>query len=132
MYRVDEDATHILLRLVPSLKPVGTIRVTQGTDYYKLGRLVVLSEYRKYKFGRKLVEAHKEWVRADAKARGLKETVIHCSSQLYVIPFYAKWVHSHVPSSLRRLTRRSHRFGYVEEVCGVHLWTGDTLTSIHS
>ena len=56
--RYDETATHILLRLTPSLTPVGTIRVTQpkGT-YYKLSRLVVLKEYRQFRFGRALVEA---------------------------------------------------------------------------
>ena len=89
--RYDETATHILLRLTPSLTPVGTIRVTRpaGT-YYKLTRLVVLKAYRQFRFGRELVEFHREWVRQDARAAGELEALIRCHSQLYVRPFYAK------------------------------------------
>lgn len=90
MYRYDETATHILLRLTPSLKPVGTIRVTQPSSYYKLSRFVVLKDYRRFGFGRELVEFHKEWIKQDAKVSGQSEAVIHCHSQLYVRPFYAK------------------------------------------
>ncbi|KIP12759.1 hypothetical protein PHLGIDRAFT_97410 [Phlebiopsis gigantea 11061_1 CR5-6] len=87
----DEAATHVLLRLTPSLTPVGTIRVTRpaGT-YYKLTRLVVRKDYRRFRFGRELVEFHREWVRQDARAAGQPEARIHCHSQLYVRPFYAK------------------------------------------
>jgi len=56
---IDPIATHLLLRLVPSGTPVGTIRIFKpdGASYYKLGRLAVLKEYRKHHFGKKLVEA---------------------------------------------------------------------------
>ncbi|KAJ3536529.1 hypothetical protein NM688_g6825 [Phlebia brevispora] len=89
---LDETATHILLRLTPSLKPVGTIRASKGSGYYKLSRLAVLSEYRKYRFGRELVLALHDWVRRDAKAAGLAGTVkVRCHSQLYVKGFYGKY-----------------------------------------
>ena len=94
MDRYDEDATHILLRLTPSLKPVGTIRVTRpkGT-YYKLSRLVVLDKYRAHKLGRALVLALHDWILADAAARGFRSGDIVCAvchSQLYVKSFYAR------------------------------------------
>ena len=70
---------------------MGTIRATKHAGgYYKLSRLVVLKAYRQHQFGRVLVEAHKAWIRADARAAGLPEAVIRCHSQLYVRPFYAR------------------------------------------
>jgi GNAT superfamily N-acetyltransferase len=69
---------------------VGTIRVTRGEGYYKLSRLVVLKDFRRYRFGGKLVEFHREWVRQDARASGHSDAVIRCHSQLYVRQFYAK------------------------------------------
>ena len=91
---LDETATHILLRLTPSLKPVGTIRVSKTSKYYKLSRLAVLKDYRHYRFGRDLVLALHAWVRQDIAASGSGVAVppvrIHCHSQLYVKPFYAK------------------------------------------
>lgn len=88
--RLDATAAHLLLRLTPSLQPVGTIRATKHAGYYKLSRLVVLQPFRQYRFGRALVEAHKDWVRRDAKAAGQSTAVIRCHSQLYIRPFYAK------------------------------------------
>ncbi|KAI0346863.1 acyl-CoA N-acyltransferase [Trametopsis cervina] len=88
---LDETATHILLRLTPSLKPVGTIRITKGNGYYKLSRLAVLKDYRQFRFGRKLVETVSDYVRADAKNSGLAVATIRLHSQLYVKPFYAKY-----------------------------------------
>ena len=88
---LDESATHILLLLTPSLQPVGTIRATKGRGYYKLSRLAVLSEYRKYGFGRELVLALHDWVRQDAKASGLADIAkIRCHSQIYAKGFYAR------------------------------------------
>lgn len=69
---------------------MGTIRATRHSGYYKLSRLVVLKDYRQHRFGRVLVEAHREWIRHDAKAAGQSEAVIRCHSQLYVRPFYTK------------------------------------------
>ncbi|KAI0832640.1 acyl-CoA N-acyltransferase [Trametes gibbosa] len=66
----DEEATHILLRLLPSLKPVGTIRCVKLKDYYKLTRLAVLKGYRQHRFGRVLVQSLHDYVRAHAKASG--------------------------------------------------------------
>ncbi|KAL1737783.1 acyl-CoA N-acyltransferase, partial [Schizophyllum fasciatum] len=62
----DNPATgHILLRLTPSLEPIGTIRAIRpsGATFYKLTRLAVLKDYRQYRFGRALVHALHDWVR---------------------------------------------------------------------
>ncbi|KAI0775338.1 acyl-CoA N-acyltransferase [Irpex lacteus] len=88
---LEDVGTHFLLRLTPSLKPVGTIRATKGKGYYKLSRLAVLKDYRQFRFGRELVQALEYWVRADAKKNGLSVAKIHSHSQLYVKPFYAKF-----------------------------------------
>ena len=76
-YSMEDEATHFLLRLTPSLTPIGTIRVYKmpGADYYKLTRLAVLKDYRKYKFGRALVLALHEWVRRHALQDGVVGTV---------------------------------------------------------
>ncbi|OBZ76375.1 hypothetical protein A0H81_03415 [Grifola frondosa] len=49
---LDEEATHFPPRLVPSSKPVGTIRCTKTKECYRLGALAMLKDYRKYNFGR--------------------------------------------------------------------------------
>lgn len=104
----EELATHLLLRLIPSLTPIGTIRgylIPQTTDTYKLTRLAILEDYRKYGFGRKLVEAFHDWVKSDASANSTRGSVImnpslprqikiNCHSQIYAKGFYAKYAHS--------------------------------------
>jgi hypothetical protein len=65
----EDISTHILLRLTPSMQPIGTIRgylVPGKTDTYKLTRLAIIKEYRKYGFGRKLVEALHQWIKSHA------------------------------------------------------------------
>lgn len=93
--RYDEAATHILLRLTPSLAPIGTIRCVRSPhgDYYKLSRLAVLPEYRRYRFGRALVEALHAWVKAHALESNNSDAGfvnIVCHSQIPVQGFYAK------------------------------------------
>ncbi|KAF8272117.1 hypothetical protein EI94DRAFT_1777112 [Lactarius quietus] len=47
--KLDETAEHFLLRLLPSLRPIGTIRASRTTStvpHYKLSRLAVLKNYR--------------------------------------------------------------------------------------
>ncbi|KAI0772135.1 acyl-CoA N-acyltransferase [Trametes elegans] len=90
----DATATHILLRLTPSLKPVGTIRCVKFAGYYKLTRLAVLKEYRQYRFGRALAQSLHDHVKADARASGLgppdtAKVVAH--SQIPVKGFYGKF-----------------------------------------
>ncbi|KAF8138357.1 acyl-CoA N-acyltransferase [Boletus edulis] len=89
----DPIATHFLLRLVPSLTPIGTIRAyrAEGEKYYKLSRLAVLKPYRKYHFGRDLVLALHRWVNEDAIRSGLQVARVVCHSQLPVKGFYAKY-----------------------------------------
>ncbi|CAA7260085.1 unnamed protein product [Cyclocybe aegerita] len=90
----EDVSTHFLLRLTPSLEPVGTIRTytipvpvpsdssstasststslpsansgSTPAQAYKLTRLAVLKEYRQFRFGRALVLALHEWVRKHA------------------------------------------------------------------
>ena len=102
--RYDGNATHFLARLVPSHKPIGTIRVVKripssGTDVptYQLGRLAVLNDYRKHRLGRVLVQALHTWVIQDAtphlqsqKDPGTASVQVLAISQLPVVPFYAK------------------------------------------
>jgi len=87
---MEDKATHFLLRLTPSLTPIGTIRVYKmpgQAECYKLTRLAVLKDYRKYKFGHALVLVLHEWVRQQA----LGPMKIICHSQLPVKGFYAKF-----------------------------------------
>lgn len=92
--RMESSATHLLLRLTPSLTPIGTIRGYLSTDktYYKLSRLVVLKEYRQFKFGRELVLALHDWALKDAKESGTDQEYIQvvCHSQVPVKGFYSK------------------------------------------
>ncbi|RDB19850.1 hypothetical protein Hypma_012798 [Hypsizygus marmoreus] len=87
-------ATHFLLRLIPSLTPIGCIRVVKRPDasYYKLTRLVVLRDYRRFRFGRALVQTLHDWAKADALSAGATgsiQVVLH--SQLHAKGFYAKF-----------------------------------------
>ncbi|KAG6910973.1 hypothetical protein DXG01_006027 [Tephrocybe rancida] len=93
-FSFDPTATHFLLRLTPSLTPIGTIRAYKAPGgYYKLSRLAVLKDYRNYRFGRELVLALHDWVKAHALGAGSTEWVeIVSHSQLPVKGFYAKYV----------------------------------------
>src|SRR5688572_6801188 len=98
---------HFLLRLTPSLIPIGTIRgyelehagdkekTTTGktaTRSFKLSRLAVLKEYRSYRFGAALVEALHTWVREQATGTGDELVEVVCHSQIPAKGFYAKCV----------------------------------------
>jgi len=90
----DNISAHFLLRLTPSLTPIGTIRAYRPptSNYYKLSRLAVRKDYRTFGFGRELVSAFHDWVAADARQRGEKgfvEIVLH--SQIPTKGFYAKF-----------------------------------------
>ncbi|KAH9850796.1 acyl-CoA N-acyltransferase [Lenzites betulinus] len=93
----DEEATHILLRLLPSRKPVGTIRCVKLKEYYKLTRLAVLKECRQHRFGRVLVQSLHDYVRAHAKASGAalgspgRTVKVVAHSQIPVKGFYVKF-----------------------------------------
>ncbi|SJL02308.1 uncharacterized protein ARMOST_05634 [Armillaria ostoyae] len=92
-----QAATHFLLRLLPSLQPVGTIRgVRLSENYYKLGRLAVLDQYRQFKFGRELVLRLHEWVKIDASPMATMPehdvyAIVVSHSQIPVKGFYAKF-----------------------------------------
>jgi len=128
--RHDPTATHWLLRLVPSLEPVGTIRahkVVQVTNpYYKLTRLAVLGEYRHHKFGGKLMLALHDWVKDDARRSGMIDFVkVVCHSQAVrsdsagAVAFYRKYdviIMFPEDSIWTHRCFSSLRFGYEEEV----------------
>ncbi|KAG2013331.1 hypothetical protein CC2G_010253 [Coprinopsis cinerea AmutBmut pab1-1] len=94
---IDENediAIHFLLRLTPSLEPVGTIRLLQppGKDYWKLSRLAVLKDYRRHRFGHELVSALHAWLKQHALQIGhLGPVEVVCHSQIPVQGFYAKF-----------------------------------------
>ncbi|KAF9263722.1 hypothetical protein L218DRAFT_1077236 [Marasmius fiardii PR-910] len=73
-YDSDPSVKHFLLRLMPSLAPIGVVRGTKSlnendnTYTYKLSRLAILKPYRQYKLGRELINALHDWVRSDVKA----------------------------------------------------------------
>lgn len=94
LLRPDETAEHFLLRLLPSLQPVGTIRASRansgGAPYYRLSRLAVLKDFRKLNFGRELVLAYHKWVAADAQSRGEISANLLCILMVEVNAFYAK------------------------------------------
>jgi len=84
----DPAAIHFLLRLLPSLEPIGTIRLTAPN--YKLSRLCVLPPYRKLRFGEVLVKALHEYALQDGRDRSLHEISIVTHSQLPVKSFYKR------------------------------------------
>lgn len=75
------------MRLVPSLKPIGTIRAHKvdlaSDSYYKLTRLAVLKEYRRHRFGGNLVLTLHEWVKDNARTSGMSVDLVKvvCHSQ---------------------------------------------------
>lgn len=90
----DPEATHFLLRLIPDLTPIGTIRCSElksssdsGSSLFKLSRLAVKSSYRKYGFGRVLVGAVNSLALNNSQSQKV-EVVAH--SQMHAIPFYSK------------------------------------------
>ena len=94
--RLDETAEHFLLRLLPSLLPIGTIRASRtstgvpSADYYKLSRLAVLKDYRRLHLARELMLALHSWVATDALSRGETSAKVVSHSQLPVIAFYVR------------------------------------------
>ena len=88
---------------MPSQTPIGTIRCTRAADgaYYKLSRLAVRRDFRRFRLGRALVLALHAHVRADACARARAEADapgsrvpgrvrVVCHSQIPAKGFYAK------------------------------------------
>lgn len=77
---IDTSTAHFLVRLTPSLEPIGTIRIFPNPSVnatpehahhgkplpkltYELGRLCVSAAYRKHGFGSVLVDAAHTWVK---------------------------------------------------------------------
>ncbi|PVG00469.1 acyl-CoA N-acyltransferase [Serendipita vermifera] len=85
-------STHLLLRLVPSLEPIGTVRLVHlSSTEKKLGRLCVLKEYRNFKFGKDLVLAVHDYLQKQGSPPDAEGPIsISLHSQIYVKGFYAK------------------------------------------
>nr|XP_019008661.1 uncharacterized protein I206_06343 [Kwoniella pini CBS 10737]OCF47442.1 hypothetical protein I206_06343 [Kwoniella pini CBS 10737] len=78
-------------------KPIGTIRYVPKTS--KLSRLAIDKEFRKFGFGKILVEGMHNWIKSNYLSNNLniiktndgkKFIKIKCHSQIPVIPFYEK------------------------------------------
>ncbi|KAL0067677.1 hypothetical protein AAF712_005392 [Marasmius tenuissimus] len=116
-YDSDPTVKHFLLRLTPSLVPIGVIRGTKtlkdghSLHTYKLSRLAILKPYRQYKLGRKLVEALHDWIRFDAKA--FHQTLIDQGTYGGPPPphFVKVIAHSQIPAK-----GFYEKFGYMPEV----------------
>jgi hypothetical protein len=95
---LDYTAEHFLLRLLPSLRPIGTIRASQASFFrrsvlgplYRLSRLAILKDFHKHGFSRELVLALHEWVVANSRSRGQQTVTVFCHSQIPVKSFYAR------------------------------------------
>ncbi|KAJ7175338.1 acyl-CoA N-acyltransferase, partial [Mycena filopes] len=98
---VEDVSTHFLLRVTErdpttgeqTVKSVGTVRGTAPDAYpsgrrYKLSRLAIDKEYRKHRFGRRLVESLHEWVLEDAKAAS-RPAEVECNSHIFTMGFYS-------------------------------------------
>ena len=83
---------HLLLRLLPSLEPIGTVRLVDlSPTKKKLGRLCVLKEYRSFKFGKDLILASHQAIIDRARAAGIVEELeVSLHSQVYVKGLYTK------------------------------------------
>jgi predicted GNAT family N-acyltransferase len=89
---VPGKSTHLLLRLVPSLEPIGTIRMVHlSATEKKLGRLCVLKEYRNFKLGKDLVLTAHDYL-LGRRGRTSDSLSVSLHSQIYVKGFYVKWV----------------------------------------
>ncbi|KIM20649.1 hypothetical protein M408DRAFT_129169 [Serendipita vermifera MAFF 305830] len=94
-YDTPGKSTHLLLRLVPSLEPIGTIRIVHlSATEKKIGRLCVLKDYRNFKFGKDLMLAAHDYLLSRQADRGSAEAgaslTVSLHSQIYVKGFYAK------------------------------------------
>lgn len=122
-----EDASaHFLLRLTPSLEPIGTIRAYEmpGANHYKLSRLAVLKEYRRHRFGRELVLSLHDWVKGQAREKGTLESVkVVTHSQIPVKGFYTRYILVCVSSCNKHVNSGRFcfvpRFGYEPVVSSV-------------
>lgn len=97
-YELDDFSYHFLLRLAESGNPIGTIRGTHRpypdlpSNAYKLSQLAILHQHRKCGWGGVLVEALHDWIKKDAKERGIQEElVVRLVSQVRVRVFYEKY-----------------------------------------
>ncbi len=83
--KYDETATHFVCRLPKENRVIGTARLIQaGENSAKIGRVAILSEFRKNGAGRKIMER----VELEAVNRGM--THLTLEAQLHAIPFYEK------------------------------------------
>ena len=98
--RHDAGATHFLVRLKDEKGTgVGTVRCYDNTKedidiqdekenncrVYRVGRLAVLGEHRKYGYGRELMRGVHEWLRKEAIQEGIEFVRVVIFSQVQVV-----------------------------------------------
>jgi ribosomal protein S18 acetylase RimI-like enzyme len=81
-----------------SKKPVGTVRFTPSLG--KISRLAILADYRKYGFGKELMDAVEQHARSHKpedltkclteKEGGRRVVQLKCNSQMQVVKFYER------------------------------------------
>ena len=92
---------------------MGTIRCIKNEHYYKLSRLAVLEQYRKFRFGRALVLALHDHVKRNAKAdRELTSPV--------AIPIATTHIQTVAPTTKKILTDDDLFAGNYLDVVRVH------------
>lgn len=88
-----ETTAHFVLRLLqnPGRPVVGTVRAHRYAEKaYKIGRICVRADCRKYGFGSVLIARAEQWVAEDARETypGVKTVRALIESQEQAIPFY--------------------------------------------
>ncbi|KAG8865133.1 hypothetical protein FRB96_000022 [Tulasnella sp. 330] len=78
--------------MLPSKEPAGTVRIVPSKT--KIGRLCLLPDYRKHRFGSDLMSKAHGFLQSYLAEHHLKEGKISLHAQIPVIPFYARWVNS--------------------------------------
>ncbi|KAF8607506.1 acyl-CoA N-acyltransferase [Ceratobasidium sp. AG-I] len=83
-------AVHFLLRSTThDRRPIGTLRVVEKAQGFKLGRLCVLKEYRGMYFGEDLVRSAHSWAIVQAERTG-RPAEISLHSQIQAKTFYSR------------------------------------------
>ncbi|KAG8890490.1 hypothetical protein FRB98_007837 [Tulasnella sp. 332] len=81
-------SVHYLLQMLPSKEPAGTVRIVPSKT--KIGRLCLLPDYRKHRFGSDLMSKAHGFLQSYLAEHHLKEGKISLHAQIPVIPFYAR------------------------------------------
>ncbi|KAG9015542.1 hypothetical protein FRB94_000147 [Tulasnella sp. JGI-2019a] len=87
-YDEGDLSVHYLVQILPLKEPAGVVRIVPSK--MKIGRLCILPEYRKYRFGSDLMVKAHDYLRSCMIEYELKEASISLHAQIPVVPFYAR------------------------------------------